>query len=219
MRQVQSYARRGSRFQPKQQAAWDQYAEAWVIPEERLRTPQDVSAAFGREAPLVIEIGPGVGEATGVLAAERPDVNVLALEVWVPGIASGLAEVATAGATNVRFAAIDAVWALRHLVGPAGLHELWTFFPDPWPKKRHHKRRLVSAEFASLVVERLQPGGVWRLATDWAEYAEQIAEVLDAEPGLSGGMVERWGDRPVTKFERKGVAAERTIVDFAYRRD
>ena len=98
------------------------------------------------------------------------------------------------------------------------VEEVWTFFPDPWPKKRHHKRRLVDAEFAALAASRLRPGGTWRLATDWAEYAGQMRAVLDAEPGLEGGPVERWAERPVTKFERKGSAADRVITDLAYRR-
>jgi tRNA (guanine-N7-)-methyltransferase len=159
-----------------------------------------------------------VGVATGVPAAARPAYDVLALEVWRPGVASALAHVAAAGATNVRFCSLDAVWALEHLVEPAGLAELWTFFPDPWPKSRHHKRRLVSARFAALVASRLAPGGRWRLATDWSDYAEQMVEVLDAEPGLAGGVTERWAERPVTKFERKGVAAGRSITDLCYER-
>ena len=97
-----------------------------------------------------------------------------------------------------------------------GLAELWTFFPDPWPKTRHHKRRLVSPGFAAVVPSRLQVGGLWRLATDWADYADQMLEVLDAEPALSGGRVPRWQDRPVTKFERKGREAGREITDLAY---
>ncbi|MEZ5194791.1 MAG: tRNA (guanine-N7)-methyltransferase, partial [Nocardioides sp.] len=103
-------------------------------------------------------------------------------------------------------------------VPAGGLAELWTFFPDPWHKKRHHKRRLVTPAFAVLAARRLAVGGWWRLATDWADYAEQMGEVLDAEPLLSGGVVERWAERPVTKFERRGLAAGRTITDLAYRR-
>jgi tRNA (guanine-N7-)-methyltransferase len=113
---------------------------------------------------------------------------------------------------------VDAVWALEHLFGPGEVEELWTFFPDPWPKKRHHKRRLVTPGFAAIAASRLRPGGVWRLATDWAHYAGQMRGVLDAEPGLEGGTVPRWEDRPVTKFERKGLTAGRTITDLAYRR-
>ncbi len=217
MREVLSYSRRGSRFTPTQAAAWDAYADTWVISDDAVDDAGfRLADWFGREAPLVVEIGPGVGEATGVLAAARPDHDVLALEVWRPGVASALAEVAAAGATNVRFCSVDADWMLRHVVADSSLAELWTFFPDPWPKKRHHKRRLVDAEFAALAASRLRPGGWWRLATDWTDYAGQMREVLDAEPLLTGGQVERWAERPVTKFERKGIAAGRTITDLAY---
>ena len=214
-----SYSRRGNRFTPAQQVAWDAHHEAWVIPDEAVDRPDfRLADWFGREARLIVEIGSGVGEATGVLAAARPSYDVLALEVWRPGVAASLAEVAAAGAGNVRFCSIDAVWALSHLVEAGSLIELWTFFPDPWPKTRHHKRRLVDTAFARLAAERLAPGATWRLATDWAGYAEQMRAVLDAEPALEGGVVERWSDRPVTKFERKGVAAGRRITDLAYRR-
>ncbi|CAB4772951.1 unannotated protein [freshwater metagenome] len=219
MREVLSYSRRGSRFTPRQQEAWDAHAERWVVPDEAIDRPGfDLAEVFGRSAPLVVEIGCGVGEATGVLAAARPGCNVLALEVWLPGVAASLAEVAAAGAENVRFCSIDAVWSLQNLVPPGGLEELWTFFPDPWPKARHHKRRLVQPDFARLVASRLRPGGVWRLATDWAPYAEHMQAVLDAEPALEGGVVERWAERPVTKFERKGLEVGREITDLLYRR-
>jgi tRNA (guanine-N7-)-methyltransferase len=219
LREVLSYSRRGSRFTPLQQQAWDAHHAAWVIPDEAVDDDDFVlSDWFGRDAPLIVEIGSGVGEATGVLAAARPAYDVLALEVWRPGIAASLAEVASAGADNVRFCAVDAVWMLETHVAPGGLAELWTFFPDPWPKTRHHKRRLVSARFAALAASRLAPGGRWRLATDWADYAEQMREVLDARADLAGGVVERWAERPVTKFERKGVAAGRSIADLCYAR-
>jgi tRNA (guanine-N7-)-methyltransferase len=218
IREVLSYARRGSRFTPSQQAAWDAGHERWVIPETAVdESDFDLGHWFGRRAPLVVEIGSGTGEATADLAVRRPDVDVLALEVWRPGVAHTLGLLAERGVTNVRLLSVDAVWVLEHLVGPRSLEEVWTFFPDPWPKKRHHKRRLVSPEFAALVACRLRGGGWWRLATDWSHYAEQMRSVLDAEPGLNGGPVERWADRPVTKFERKGVAAGRRIVDLAYR--
>jgi tRNA (guanine-N7-)-methyltransferase len=217
MREVLSYSRRGNRFTPHQQEAWDAHHQAWVIPDEAVDEPGFRWAEwFGREAPLVVEIGSGVGEATGVLAAARPAYDVLALEVWRPGVASSLAEVAAAGATNVRFCSVDAVWVLEHLVAPDSLAGLWTFFPDPWPKTRHHKRRLVDAAFAALAATRLGRGAEWRLATDWADYAAQMRTVLDAEPLLSGGEVPRWEERPVTKFERKGVEAGRTITDLRY---
>jgi tRNA (guanine-N7-)-methyltransferase len=190
-----------------------------VIPDDAVDEPGfRLADWFGREAPLIVEIGSGVGEATGVLAAARPAYDVLALEVWRPGVASSLAQVAHAGATNVRFCSVDAVWVLENLIAPGGLAELWTFFPDPWPKTRHHKRRLVDARFADLVAGRLGPGGVWRLATDWADYAEQMRSVLDAAPGFRGGVVPRWEERPITKFERKGLEAGRSITDLCYTR-
>ncbi len=219
MREVLTYSRRGSRFTPRQQEAWDAHHARWVIPDEAVDRPGfRWSDWFGREAPLVVEIGSGVGESTAALAPARPSYDVLAFEVWRPGIADALWRVAESGATNVRFCSVDAVWSLEHLFGPGEIAELWTFFPDPWHKKRHHKRRLVTPEFAALAAARLAPGATWRLATDWADYAEQMVEVLDAEPLLAGGVVPRWEERPVTKFERKGLAAGRSITDLAYGR-
>jgi tRNA (guanine-N7-)-methyltransferase len=219
MREVVTYARRGSRFTPSQQESWNAHHRDWVVPDEAVDDPSFRWAdVFGREAPIVVEIGSGVGEATAALAARRPSYDIVALEVWRPGVAHTLGLVAGAGATNVRLVSVDAVWCLEHLFGEGEVEELWTFFPDPWPKKRHHKRRLVNASFAALAASRLRPGGLWRLATDWTDYAEQMRSVLDAEPGLEGGPVPRWEDRPVTKFERKGVAADRTITDLTYRR-
>ena len=219
MREVLSYSRRGSRFTPTQAAAWERHHADWVIPDEAVDEPGFALADwFGRDAPLIVEIGSGVGEATAALAAARPAYDVLAVEVWRPGVADTLWKLEEAGAANVRLISVDAVWLLEHLVAPGALSELWTFFPDPWPKTRHHKRRLVDGAFAALVASRLAPGSLWRLATDWADYAEQMRTVLDAEPGLTGGPVERWAERPVTRFERKGVEAGREIVDLAYRR-
>ena len=217
MREVLSYSRRGSRFTPRQAEAWAAHQAAWVIPDEAVDRPDfDLDAWFGRSAPLVVEIGSGVGEATAVLAAARPECNVLALEVWRPGVADGLWRAAEAGAENIRFCSIDAAWFVEHLLAPASIAELWVFFPDPWHKSRHHKRRLIDLEFAHLAATRLAPGAEWRLATDWADYAEQMVEVLDAEPLLAGGVTERWAERPVTKFERKGLAAGRAITDLRY---
>jgi tRNA (guanine-N7-)-methyltransferase len=219
VREVLTYSRRGSRFTPRQQRAWDEHAAAWVIPDEAVDDPGfRLADWFGREAPLVVEIGSGVGEATGPLAAARPEYDVLAFEVWRPGVADALANVAAAGAGNVRFLGVDAVWSMEHLLGPASVSELWTFYPDPWPKKRHHKRRLVTPAFAALAASRLVPGAAWRLATDWPDYSARIRAVLDAEPLLEGGPTERWAERPSTRFERRGVAAGRPLADFCYRR-
>ena len=219
MREVLSYSRRGSRFTPTQAAAWEAHGSAWVIPDEAVDDPGfSLAEVFGREAPLIVEIGSGVGEATAVLAAARPECDVLAFEVWRPGVADTLWRVAEAGAENVRLCSVDAAWALEHLVPREGLVELWTFFPDPWPKTRHQKRRLVNPVFARIAASRLAPGAVWRLATDWGEYAAQMRNVLDAVPELEGGVVPRWEERPVTRFERKGLAEGRAITDLAYRR-
>lgn len=217
MREVLSYSRRGARFTPRQQAAWDLHHHRWVLAEETVAADGFAwEQAFGRRGPMVVEIGSGVGEATAALAATRPEVDVLALEVWNPGVADTLWKIADVGAENVRLCTLDAAWTLAHRVPPRSLEEVWTFFPDPWPKTRHHKRRLVRADFARMVADRLVRGGTWRLATDWGDYATQMREVLEAEPGLVGGVVERWDERPVTRFERKGLDVGRAITDLAY---
>ncbi|WP_244929965.1 tRNA (guanosine(46)-N7)-methyltransferase TrmB [Nocardioides sp. W7] len=218
VREVLSYSRRGARFTPNQAESWAAHQEKWVIPDAAVDASDFAWADwFGREAPLIVEIGSGIGEATAALAATRPSYDVLAFEVWLPGVADTLWRLDETGAGNVRLCGVDAVWSLEHLMGERSVSELWTFFPDPWHKKKHRKRRLVDADFARLVASRLVPGGAWRLATDWADYAEQMREVLDAEPGLEGGVVERWAERPVTRFERKGVDAGRAITDLVYR--
>ncbi|QIK75367.1 tRNA (guanine(46)-N(7))-methyltransferase TrmB [Nocardioides piscis] len=219
VREVLTYSRRGSRFTPKQAAGWAAHQADWVIPDEAVDRPGfRIADAWDREAPLIVEIGSGVGEATAALAAARPDANILAFEVWRPGIADSLWRVAEAGADNVRFCGVDAVWSLEHLIEPGSLSELWTFFPDPWHKTKHNKRRFVTATNAAIAASRLEHGAVWRLATDWADYANQMVDVLDAEPLLEGGRVGRWDDRPVTRFERKGLEKGRTITDLAYTR-
>lgn len=221
--QVLTYARRGSRLSDGQAAAWERRHEAWWIPDEAVDRPgYDVRRAFDDpDGPLVVEIGSGIGEATAALAAARPSYNVLAFEVWHPGVAQTFLRLEEAGIDNVRLCSVDAVWSLEHLLGEGSVAELWTFFPDPWPKKRHHRRRLVNPTFARLVASRLRPGGLWRLATDWADYAEQMVEVLEAEPLLESvydGPAPRWAERPVTRFEGRGMRAGRDITDLAYRR-
>ncbi|MEZ5162045.1 MAG: hypothetical protein R2709_15600 [Marmoricola sp.] len=135
MREVLTYSRRGSRFTPSQQESWDAHQHKWVIDEAQVDQPDfSLSTAFGRQAPLIVEIGSGIGEATAALAAARPEVNVLAFEVWAPGVAHTLGLLGEAGAENVRLVSVDAVWAMQHLIGEGELEELWTFFPDPWPR-------------------------------------------------------------------------------------
>lgn len=186
-----------------------------VSPEARV----EWATVFGRTAPLVVEVGGGSGDVIAAVAARRPDRDFVAFEVFEPAAASTLSKCARAGVGNVRVVVANGVEGLRTLVSPASLAELWTFFPDPWHKKRHHKRRLVSPEFAALAASRLAPGGIWRLATDWAEYAESMRTTLEAEPGLANrydGWAPRWEDRPVSRYEAKGVAAGRTIYDLSF---
>ena len=222
VREVLTYSRRGSRLGTRQAAAWDQHRHEWWVPDDAVDADDfDLTRWFGREAPLVVEIGCGVGEATVALAATRPSCNVLGFEVWHPGVADTFHRMDQAGIDNVRMMSVDAVWSMRHVLGPGSIHELWTFFPDPWPKQRHQRRRLVGPEFAQLAATRLAPGGLWRLATDWGDYAEQMAAVLDAEPLLENvydGPAPRFEDRPLTRFERRGLEAGRDITDLAYRR-
>ena len=222
VREVLTYTRRGNRLSDRQAAAWERHREGWWIPDEEVDAPGfDVLATFGREAPLVVEIGSGIGEATAALAAARPEANILAFEVWRPGVAQCFLRLEETGATNVRMIAVDAVWSMEHLLSEGQVHELWTFFPDPWPKKRHHRRRLVNPAFAHLAASRLAVGGLWRLATDWPDYAEQMVDVLEAEPLLENvydGPAPRWADRPLTRFERRGLREGRPIVDLCYRR-
>jgi tRNA (guanine-N7-)-methyltransferase len=222
VREVLSYARRGSRLTDAQAAAWRRLANRWWIPEDAVDDPGlGLSERFGRSAPLIVEIGPGIGEATAALAAARPSYNVLAFEVWRPGVAQTMQRLERLGVDNVRLCGVDAVWSLQHLLGEESISELWTFFPDPWPKTRHRKRRLVTPGFAAVAASRLEPGALWRLATDWPDYAEQMVAVLDGEPLLDNeydGPAPRWSQRPVTRFERRGIRDGRPVTDLAYRR-
>jgi tRNA (guanine-N7-)-methyltransferase len=221
--QVTTYVRRGSRLDAGQAAAWERHRDEWWVPDEAVDDPGfDVRSAFDDpDAPLVVEIGSGIGEATAALAAARPSYNVLAFEVWRPGVAETFIRLEEAGVENVRLISVDAVWSMEHLLGEGEVAELWTFFPDPWPKKRHHRRRLVNPAFASVATSRLAPAGLWRLATDWPDYAEQMSEVLGAERLLESvydGRAPRWDERPPTRFERRGIRSGRPITDLVYRR-
>lgn len=220
-----SFIRRGGRLTGRQQRAWDELHSTHVVdvprhgpstsvdPSFRL----DVEALFGRRAPLVVEIGSGRGEALVTAAVERPEHDFLGLEVYVPGVAQTLVTMRHQGVSNVRLAVVNATEALATMLAPASVRELWTWFPDPWHKKRHHKRRLVTVPFTELVARVLEPGGTWRFATDWDDYAAVAAEVLASSPHVEGGPVPRHEARPLTRFESKGVAAGRTIHDLAAR--
>jgi tRNA (guanine-N7-)-methyltransferase len=174
--------------------------------------PLDLPALFGRTAPLVLEIGSGTGEVTAALARVDPARDVLAVEVHTPGVANLLRLAEDGRLSNVRVAEGDALVVLRDMLAAGSLDEVRVLFPDPWPKSRHHKRRLVTPSFLSLVVQRLRPGGRLHVATDWPHYAEQVLDAVAACPDLGGGQVAR-PDRPVTRFERRALAEGRPVID------
>lgn len=181
----------------------------------------DPAVLFGRQAPLVLEIGCGMGEATAAMAAADPARDYLGVDVHTPGLANLLALAEQAALPNVRAARGDAVELLRDLMKPESLDAVHVYFPDPWPKARHHKRRIIRPDIVALIRTRLRPGGALRCATDWAPYAQQMLETLAADPGLSNahrGYAPRPADRPVTKFERRAIAAGRTVLDLEFRR-
>ena len=171
---------------------------------------------FGRPAPLVVEVGFGNGAALAELAKTHPDWNCVGVDVYRPGFGALMLACERDGIDNVRIADTEARRFL-HRLEPGCLHRLHVFFPDPWPKKRHHKRRLVDADFATVAARCLESRGTLALATDWPPYAEQMRDVLAAEPGLKGGPSPR-ATRSMTPFEAKGLAGGRQVVDLEYRR-
>jgi len=180
-----------------------------------------LAGLFGRSAPVVLEIGFGMGEATVTMAGADPDRDYLAVEVHTPGIANLLARVEERGLTNVRVASGDALDLVRRCLPPDVLDAVHVFFPDPWPKARHHKRRLISPAHVAVLRSRLGPGGILHCATDWVPYAETMLTTLDADPELENlydGYASRPAYRPETAFERRGVQAGRPAVDLAFRR-
>ena len=222
-RRVVSFAPRGGRLNDVQRRAWAEHAEKWLLEAEQYADLRefDQGAVFGRTAPLVVEIGSGMGESTAAMGAARPDIDLLAVEVYKPGVAQTFFHLARTGAENVRVLRADAVTVLNQLIPPGRLDELWLFFPDPWPKTKHHKRRLVTVDFARLVASRLRPGGLFRMATDWEPYAMQMLASVRAVPEL----VNRHDDwaprpqfRPITRFENRGHGAGRAIFDLELQR-
>ncbi|NKX55255.1 tRNA (guanosine(46)-N7)-methyltransferase TrmB [Arthrobacter mobilis] len=210
-----SFVRRGSRLQGRRQQAWDQYAADFVLDVPRREADTSVDpdfvfdpeAAFGRKAPLVVEIGSGLGEAVCHAAAQHPDWNFLAVEVYRPGLAQTLLRIGQKGLANVRVVQANAAEVLATMLPPGSVAELWVFFPDPWHKTRHIKRRLVQDSFAAAAARVLQPGGLWRLATDWSSYAIQMREVGQAAAEFENVHEgERAGsDSPLTRVWASGV--------------
>lgn len=185
--------------------------------------PLDFESWFGRQAPVVLEIGCGTGVSTLAMAAAEPHVDVVAVEVYRRGLAQLLSGIDRAGLTNVRLIRGDGVDVLEQMLAPASLTGVRVYFPDPWPKARHHKRRLLQPSTVALIADRLKPGGVLHAATDHAGYAEQIAEVGDAEPLLRRVTVDAdelpiSTSRPVTKYEAKAQQVGSRVTEFLWER-
>ena len=213
-----------------QERAWSELAPGLVLDVARgdavtsvaVGAEIDPAAVWGRRAPLIVEIGSGQGHAIMHAATSRPDDDFLAVEVFRAGLARTMLDAERAGVGNLRLVEANAPEVLEHLLPAASVDELWVFFPAPWHKNKHTKRRLVQPEFAPLAARALRPGGVLRLATDWEDYALQMRVVLDDASGLvrdfEGEWAARFDGRVRTAFERKGERAGRAIRDLTYRR-
>jgi len=218
-RPIRSFVVRQSRTSDAQQRAVDNLLPRFGI--EFAAKAVDLTAAFGRPAPLVVEIGFGMGETTATIAAAHPDTDYLGIEVHTPGVGNLLKLLEAGNLANVRLIRHDAVEVLREMIAPASLAGAHVFFPDPWPKKRHRKRRLIQPPLVALLASRLAPGGYLHLATDWEEYAQQMLEVLHGEPLLENTVAEfapRPSSRPVTKFETRGLGLGHGVWDLVFRR-
>ncbi len=217
---IRSYVLRQGRFSPAQQRAYAELMPRLGVPFRP--GPVDFASVFGRRAPVVVEIGSGMGETTARIAMENPDIDYLAIEVHSPGVGSLLRRVEEEGLTNLRVVQHDAVEVMRDMVPEGSLSAIHVFFPDPWPKKRHHKRRLVQPAFAALAASRLAQGGRLHVATDWQEYAEQVLAVLAATPGLrntAADFAPRPPWRPETKFERRGRTLGHGVWDVLFEKE
>lgn len=212
-----------ARMTTGQQRAWERSWDRWGADVIDLPDgPLDTAGWFGRAAPVVLEIGSGMGESTASMALAAPQVNHLAVEVYQPGLAQLLLRIEQAEITNLRLLRGDVHPLLDGHLSPGSLHAVRIYFPDPWPKRRHHKRRLVRPEFVALVASRLVTGGTLHLATDWDSYAEEMLAACAAEPALRNtathGFAERPSWRPVTKFEQRARDEGRTVRELLFTR-
>ncbi|MFT4051804.1 MAG: tRNA (guanosine(46)-N7)-methyltransferase TrmB [Microbacterium sp.] len=225
-----SFVRRSGRMSDAQERAWVELAPRYLIEVERDAAATSVrpgnaidpASVYGRAAPLVVEIGSGQGHAIVHAAAARPDTDFLAVEVFRAGLARTMLDADRAGIRNLRLVEANAPEVLEHLLPEASVDQVWIFFPDPWHKAKHNKRRLVAPAFPPLAARVLRGGGVLRLATDWEDYARQMRDVLDDADGFGrafeGEWAPRFDGRVMTAFERKGLARGREIRDLVYRR-
>ena len=214
---VRSFVRRTGRVTTGQAKAFAELGSTFVLPFQT--APLDMVAAFGRSAPVILEIGFGMGEATAHIAQVRPDDNFLCCEVHEPGVGALLKRIGEHKLDNIRILQHDAVEVLAHMLPEGSLQGIHVFFPDPWHKKKHNKRRLIQAPFLAKLVNRLAPGGYIHCATDWEPYAQQMLEVLSAEPQLrnsTDGFAPRPSYRPTTKFEKRGLRLGHGVWDVIF---
>lgn len=216
---IRSFSGRRGHFTSGQRAAYEALLPKYGIAYEPRRL--SLAEAFGREAPVVLEIGFGMGETTATIAAAMPGTDFLGVEVYPAGVGSLLLRAEAQGLANVRVVQHDAMEVVRDMIAPDTLAGVHVFFPDPWPKARHHKRRLIRPEFVALLASRIRPGGYLHCATDWEHYAHQMLEVLSAEPLLENtaeGFAPRPEYRPLTKFEKRGLRLGHGVWDLVFRR-
>jgi tRNA (guanine-N7-)-methyltransferase len=217
-RGIRSFVLRTGRTTVGQQRALDTLGPQFLLPYRS--EPIDFAQAFGRDAPTVLEIGFGMGEATAHIAGLMPEHNFLCCEVHTPGVGALLKRIGDAGLANVRIVQHDAVEVLEHMLGPESLAGVHIFFPDPWHKARHNKRRLVQPHFLAKLLPRMKPGAYIHCATDWEPYAQQMLEVLSAEHALKnaahGGFAPRPDYRPLTKFENRGLKLGHGVWDVVF---
>jgi tRNA (guanine-N7-)-methyltransferase len=214
---IRSFVLRAGRMGPGQERALKELGPRFLLP----YTPQplDMDATFGRQAPRVLEIGFGMGDATAQVAAALPGTDFIGIEVHAPGVGALLKRIGEGGLSNLRLIQHDAVPVLEHMIPPHSLAGIHIWFPDPWHKKKHHKRRLIQPALVARLVSRLAPGGYLHCATDWLPYAEQMLEVLSAAPGLvntANGYAPRPAWRPLTKFEQRGLKLGHGVWDLIF---
>ena len=220
---IKSFVRRAGRTTTGQAKAFADLGPAYLLP--YTAAPIDATAAFGRSAPLILEIGFGMGEATAHIAGVRPNDNFLCCEVHEPGVGALLKRIGEQHLTNIRILAHDAVEVIDHMLPLASLDGVHIFFPDPWHKLKHNKRRLIQPPLVAKLAARIKPGGYFHCATDWQPYAEQMLQVLGAEPLLAntadaalGGYAPKPDYRPLTKFENRGLKLGHGVWDLVFRR-
>ncbi len=216
---IRSFVLRQGRVSNAQQRYYDEGLPHWGLPYRK--SLLDLPKVFGRSAPAILEIGCGMGETTAMIAAAQQHHDFIGIEVHTPGVGSLLKEIATRELANLRVIQHDAVDVVRDMIPQGTLAGIHVFFPDPWPKKRHHKRRLLQPPFVHQLGLRLIPGGYLHCATDWEEYAQQMLEVLSAEnllANVADGFSPRPGYRPQTKFETRGLRLGHGVWDVVFRR-